>query len=194
MRRTFVSILCGMVCALCCGAAQAQQAIQLWHAMQGARGAELEALVQRFNDSQRDVRVVAEYKGGYEKVMDGALAAQRTGSGPHLVQVYEVGTATMMAAKGAVRPVAQVLAENGERIETKSFLPAVAGYFSDGAGQLLALPFNISTPILFYNPDAFRKANLDPDKPPKTWDDVPKVNGALADGGFEFPYNPVWPF
>ncbi len=189
MRRTLVSIFC----ALCCGAAQAQQAIQLWHAMQGARGAELEALVQRFNDSQRDVRVVAEYKGGYEKVMDGALAAQRTGSGPHLVQVYEVGTATMMAAKGAVRPVAQVLAENGERIETKSFLPAVAGYFSDGAGQLLALPFNISTPILFYNRDAFRKANLDPDKPPKTWYEMPKFMGPLLEAGFECAYTTVWP-
>ena len=189
MRRTLVSIFC----ALCCGAAQAQQAIQLWHAMQGARGAELEALVQRFNDSQRDVRVVAEYKGGYEKVMDGALAAQRTGSGPHLVQVYEVGTATMMAAKGAVRPVAQVLAENGERIETKSFLPAVAGYFSDGAGQLLALPFNVSTPILFYNRDAFRKANLDPDKPPKTWYEMPKFMGPLLEAGFECAYTTVWP-
>jgi sn-glycerol 3-phosphate transport system substrate-binding protein len=193
MRCIFVSILWALYGALCCGTAQAQQAIQFWHALQGERGTELEALVQRFNDSQKDVRVVAEYKGGYEKVMESALAAQRAGSGPHLAQIYEVGTATMMAAKGAVRPVSQVLAENGERIETKFFLPAVSGYFSDGAGQLLALPFNISTPILFYNRDAFRKAKLDPDKPPKTWYEMPKAMGPLLEAGFECVYTTVWP-
>ena len=94
--------------------------------------------------------------------MRGALAAQREGKGPHLVQVYEVGTAHMMAARSAVRPVSQVLSEAGERVDPKAFLPAVASYFSDNHGQLLALPFNVSTPILFYNKDAFRKAGLDP--------------------------------
>ena len=175
------------------GAAHAQQEIQFWHAMQGALGKELEALVQRFNDSQKDFRVVAEYKGGYDEVMTGSLAAQRAGSGPHLAQVYEAGTAQMMAAKGAVRPVSQVLAENGERLETKSFLPAVSGYFSDGAGQLLALPFNISTPILFYSKDAFRKAKLDPEKPPATWYEMPKAMGALLEAGFDCAYTTVWP-
>jgi sn-glycerol 3-phosphate transport system substrate-binding protein len=189
MRRTLISV----VLTLLCETAAAQQEIQFWHAMQGARGTELEALVQRFNDSQKDFRVVAEYKGGYDVVMTGALAAQRAGNGPHLVQVYEVGTAHMMAAKSAVRLVARVLAENGERIETKSFLPAVAGYFSDGAGQLLALPFNISTPILFYNKDAFRKAKLDPEKPPRTWYEMPKAMGALLEAGFECAYTTVWP-
>ena len=189
MRHTLVSI----VLALSCGSAAAQQEIRLWHAMGGALGAELNALVQRYNDSQKDFRVLAEHKGSYEDVMIGGLTAQRAGSGPHLVQVYEVGTAYMMAAKGAVRPVAQVLAENGERLDAKSFLPAVAGYFSDGAGNLLALPFNISTPILFYNKDAFRKAKLDPEKPPKTWYEMPKAMGALVDAGVECVYTTVWP-
>ena len=171
----------------------AQQEIRFWHAMGGALGGELDALVQRFNDSQKDFRIVAEHKGSYEDVMIGALAAQRAAGGPHLVQVYEVGTAHMMAAKSAVRPVAQVLAENGERIETKSFVPAVAGYFSDRAGQLLALPFNVSTPILFYNKDAFRKAGLDPEKPPKTWYEMPKAMGELVTAGYECVYTTVWP-
>ena len=189
MRRTLVSIFLAMFC----GAAAAQQEIRIWHAMSGVRGAELDALVQRYNDAQKDVRVIAENKGGYEDVMVGALAAQRAGDGPHLVQVYEVGTANMMAAKSAVRTVAQVLAENGERLDTKSFLPAVAGYFSDNAGNLLALPFNISTPILFYNKDAFRKAKLDPEKPPKTWYEMPKAMGAMVASGLECVYTTVWP-
>ena len=161
--------------------------------MGGALGGELEALVQRFNDSQQEYRVVAERKGSYEDAMIGALAAQRAGSGPHLVQVYEVGTAQMMAAKSAVRPLAQVMAENGERLDAKSFLPAVAGYFSDHHGQLLALPFNISTPILFYNKDALRKAKLDPEKPPKTWYEMPMAMVALVDAGVECVYTTVWP-
>ncbi|MSQ63652.1 MAG: sn-glycerol-3-phosphate ABC transporter substrate-binding protein UgpB [Betaproteobacteria bacterium] len=189
MRRSLVSI----ILAVFCGAAQAQQPVQFWHAMGGALGGELDALVQRFNDAQKDFRILAEHKGSYEDVMIGALAAQRAGSGPHLVQVYEVGTAHMMAAKGSVRPLAQLLAENGERIEAKSFLPAVAGYFSDAAGQLLALPFNISTPILFYNKDAFRKAGLDPQKAPQTWYEMPKAMGALVESGVECVYTTVWP-
>ena len=182
-----------MVLALSCGSAAAQQEILFWHAMSGSLGVELSALLQRFNDSQKEFRVVAENKGSYEDTMIGALAAQRTGAGPNLVQVYEVGTAHMMAAKGAVRPAWQVLAENGERLDPKAFLPAVASYFSDNGGHLLALPFNVSTPILFYNKDAFRKANLDPEQAPKTWYEMPKSMGALVEAGFECVYTTAWP-
>ncbi len=189
MRRSLVSI----VLAFFCASGMAQEEIHLWHALGGSLGAELDSLVQRFNASQTQVRVVAQHKGGYEDTMIAALTAQRAGDGPHLVQVYEVGTAHMMAARGALRPLWQVLAEGGERLETKAFLPAVAGYFSDNAGRLLALPFNVSTPILFYNRTAFRKAKLDPDAPPKTWYEMPKVMEALSDAGFECVYTTVWP-
>ncbi len=161
--------------------------------MGGALGEELNAFVQRFNESQREFRVVTEHKGSYEDTLIVALAAQREGTGPHLVQVYEVGTALMMAPRRAVRPVWQVLSEGGEAIDAKAFLPAVASYFSDNSGKLLALPFNISTPILFYNRDAFRRAGLDPDKPPRTWYEFPKVIEALKDAGVSCGYTTTWP-
>jgi sn-glycerol 3-phosphate transport system substrate-binding protein len=189
IQHLLVSILLSGFCAT----AAAQEEIQLWHAMGESLGDTLTSLVHRFNTSQSQYRVVAQHKGSYEDTMLGALAAQRDGKGPALVQVYEVGTAHMMAARSAVRPVSQVLAEAGERVDPKTFLPAVASYFSDNSGQLLALPFNVSTPILFYNKDAFRKAGLDPAQPPKTWYELPKIAGALQAAGYECVYTTVWP-
>ena len=173
--------------------ALAQQEIQFWHAMGGALGNELDALVQRFNASQKDYRVVATHKGSYEDTMIGALASQRIGTGPHIVQVYEVGTGHMMAFRGSYVPAWLVMADAGESLDTKAFLPAVAGYFSDSSGKLLALPFNLGTPILFYNKDLFRKAKLDPNSPPKTWYEMPKVVGELKEIGVECALTTTWP-
>ncbi len=161
--------------------------------MGGALGTAMESLAQRFNESQKEFRVVAEHKGSAEDTMIAALAAARSPGGPHLVQATDIGTAQMMAAKSAVRPVWQVFAEGGEPLDARAFLPAVASYFSDNAGKLVALPFNVSTPILFYNKDAFRKAKLDPESPPKTWYEMPKAMGALAEAGYDCVYTTVWP-
>jgi sn-glycerol 3-phosphate transport system substrate-binding protein len=189
MRRLLVLILA----SACCTPAFAQQEIRLWHAMGGALGTAMESLAQRFNESQKEFRVVAEHKGSAEDTMIAALAAARSPGGPHLVQATDIGTAQMMAAKSAVRPVWQVFAEGGEPLDARAFLPAVASYFSDNAGKLVALPFNVSTPILFYNKDAFRKAKLDPESPPKTWYEMPKAMGALAEAGYDCVYTTVWP-
>lgn len=191
MRRILVLLLA----SACCAPAAAQQEIRLWHAMGGALGETFNSLVQRYNESQKDFRVVAEHKGSAEDTMIAALRsqAQRAPGGPHLVQATEIGTAQMMAAKSAVRPVWQVFAEAHETLDARAFLPAVAGYFSDSAGKLVALPFNISTPILFYNKDAFRKAKLDPERPPRTWYEMPKVMGELLEAGYECAYTTTWP-
>ena len=190
-RRLLVSILLWSSCAV----VFAQEEMLLWHAMDGSRGRELETLVQRYNASQTQVRVTAVYKGSYEKTMSEALAAQRSGQGPTVVQIYELGTANMMyAGSGVVRPLWQVFQEAGEKVDAKSYLPAVAGYFADTHGNLQALPFNVSTPILFYNKDAFRKAKLDPEKPPKTWYEMPATMGALLDAvPHSCAYTSSWP-
>ena len=188
LRQVLASCLLAFSCAV-----QAQTEIRLWHSMSGALGEVLQSLVQRFNDSQKDFRVVEEHKGGYERSLIQAMKAQEAGSGPDLVQVYELGTAHLMAARRAYRPVWQVLAEAGEKVDSKDFLPAVASYFSDDAGRLLGLPFNVSTPILFYNKDAFRKAKLDPDKLPRSWYEMPPLMGAILESGLECAYTTTWP-
>ncbi len=175
------SIFLGLALSFSAAVHAAPTQIQFWHAMSGPLGEEVQAVTKRFNDSQKDYVVTATYKGAYETTMAAAINAFRAGDAPQIVQVYELGTANMMAAHHAVRPVWQVMAEAGERLDTKAFVPAVASYFSDRQGRLEALPFNTSTPVMFYNKDAFRAAKLDPDKPPLTWYEMVPTIAALKD-------------
>lgn len=175
------------------GAAHAATEIELWHALNGTQGAEVEALARRFNDAQREVRVKTVYQGGYDQTYSRALAAHFGGKGPHLVQVAEAGSATLLAWRGAIRPAWQVLADSGLQLNAAALVPAVASAFSDADGRLLALPFNNATPILYYNKDAFRKAGLDPDKPPRTWYEMVDMLGALVASGMRCGYATAWP-
>src|SRR5258708_21770007 len=157
--------------------AQAVTEIQWWHAMTGANNDRVTALAKRLNDSQSDYKVTAVYKGSYPEAMAGAIAAYRAGNAPALLQVFEVGTGTMMAAKGAIKPVYEVMAEAGEKFDPKVYVPAVAGYYTNAKGQMLSFPFNSSTTVFWYNKDAFEKAGLDPNRAPQTW---PEVVAAMA--------------
>ena len=144
--------------------AQAQTEIQWWHSMGGALGDALNGLANKFNESQKDYKVVPTYKGSYPESMTAAIAAFRAGNAPHILQVFEVGTATMMAAKGAIVPVAKVMADAEEPFDPKAYLPTVTGYYTDLKGNMLSFPFNSSTVMFYINKDAFKKAGLDPEQ------------------------------
>jgi len=174
------------------GSAQAATEIQWWHSHTGALAEELNSIVSRFNASQSDYKVVAVYKGSYQDSMTAAIAAYRSGKAPEIVQVFEVGTATMMAAGKAIKPVYEVMAQAHEKFDPKSYLPAVASYYSDTHGRMVSLPFNSSTTTFFYNKDAFKKAGLDPNKPPKTWDEVEADAVKLKDAGIACPFTTSW--
>lgn len=160
--------------ALVAGAsqAQAQTEIHWWHALTGANNDVVVKLSNDFNASQKEYKVVPSYKGSYPDTMNAGIAAFRANNAPHILQVFEVGTATMMGARGAIKPVFDVMKESGEKFDPNAYLPAVAGYYSTSKGEMLSMPFNSSTAIMWYNKDAFKKANLDPEKPPKTWPEV----------------------
>ncbi|AXC49681.1 sn-glycerol-3-phosphate ABC transporter substrate-binding protein UgpB [Paracoccus suum] len=157
--------------------------IQWWHAMGGELGAKLEEIVKGFNDSQSDYVVVPSYKGSYPETMTAAIAAFRAKQQPAIVQVFEVGTGTMMAAKGAIKPVYQMMADAGEPFDPAAFLPAVVGYYTDPQGNMLSMPFNSSTPVLYYNKDMFEKAGLDPETPPKTWAEFEDFSAKIKAAG-----------
>ncbi|MET3897972.1 sn-glycerol 3-phosphate transport system substrate-binding protein [Devosia sp. UYZn731] len=162
---------------------QAATQIQWWHAMGGENGAKLEEIAKGFNQSQSDYEIDPVFKGTYDEAMNGAIAAFSANEQPAIIQIYEVGTGTMMAAKGAVYPVYQLMKDQGEPWDQSKFLPAVVGYYSDTDGNVLSLPFNSSTPILYYNKDVCEKAGLDPETPPKTWADMEKFSQQIVDSG-----------
>src|SRR5215831_2279969 len=161
----------GMV-LLAAGEAVAQTEIQWWHAMTGANNDVIVKLADDFNASQKDYKVVPSYKGSYPDTMNAGIAAFRAGQAPHIMQVFEVGTATMMAATGAVKPVHLLMKEAGEPFDPKIYLPTITGYYSTTKGEMLSMPFNSSSAVMWYNKDGFRQAGLDADRPPQTWPDV----------------------
>jgi sn-glycerol 3-phosphate transport system substrate-binding protein len=152
--------------------AQARTEIQLWHAMTGALGEIINEEVKRFNESQARTTVVPSFKGGYVDTMTGAIAAWRAGNPPHIVQVFEVGTATMMAAGPAIKPVHALLDEARIPLDPKRYLAGVRGYYSDTDGRLISMPFNSSSAVMWLNLDAFEKAGLSTTALPKTWREV----------------------
>ncbi len=177
---------------LCAPLAHAQTEIQWWHSMGGALGEALNGLANQFNDSQKEYKVVTTFKGTYPESMTAAIAAFRAGSAPHILQVFEVGTATMMAAKGAVVPVAKVMADAKEPFDPKAYLPTVTGYYSDVKGNMLSFPFNSSTVMFYINHDAFKKAGLEP-KAPKTWKELQAAADKLKAAGQQCVYTTSWP-
>jgi sn-glycerol 3-phosphate transport system substrate-binding protein len=163
----------------------AQTELQWWHAMTGANNEVVNKLAEDFNASQKDYKVVPTYKGSYADTMNAGIAAFRAGNAPHILQVFEVGTATMMGARGAIKPVQEMMKEAGEKFDPQAYLPAVTGYYSTAKGELLSFPFNSSSTVMWYNKDAFRKAGLNPDQPPKTWPDVFEAAKKLKAAGHD---------
>ena len=181
--------------ALACGfalPAQAQVEIQWWHSMTGGLNDWVVGLANGFNNSQKDYKVVPTYKGSYDESMTTAVAAFRAGNAPHILQVFEVGTATMMAAKGVVVPVGKVLTDAGYKFDPKVYIPAVVGYYTAPNGQMLSFPLNSSTTVLNYNKDLFRKAGLDPNKPPTTWPELTLAAAKLKASGVACPFTTSW--
>src|SRR5579871_5003333 len=156
--------------AICASPARAVTEIQWWHAMTGGNNDVVVKLANDFNASQSDYKIVPTFKGSYADTLNAGIAAFRAGNAPGIMQVFEVGTATMMAAKGAIKPVYELMKEEGEPFDPKSYLPAITGYYSTSKGEMLSFPFNSSSMVLWVNLDALKEAGIA--EPPKTWPEV----------------------
>ncbi|WP_027283563.1 sn-glycerol-3-phosphate ABC transporter substrate-binding protein UgpB [Rubritepida flocculans] len=167
--------------------------LQFWHGLAQPLGGILEGIANQFNESQRRFRIVSTFRGSYPETMVAAIAAFRAGTAPHIVQMFEVGTGTMMAAGRAIKPVHELLAETGVAINFDDYLPAVRGYYSLADGRMMAMPFNSSTAIVFYNKDMFRRAGLNPNEAPATWAELRAAATRLRAAGIEVPVTTAWP-
>ena len=173
-------------------AAAAQTEIQFWHAFTGRLGELVAAQADEFNASQSDYKVVQIHKGNYSETLNAGIAAFRAKEQPHILMVFEVGTATMMAAGGAVRPVHEVMGSSGATFDSDAYIGSVKGYYTSTDGDMLSLPFNSSTPVLWVNRDAFEAAGVDPDMDLSTWENVGGALDALKAGGEDCPLVTAW--
>jgi sn-glycerol 3-phosphate transport system substrate-binding protein len=184
-RLLFVAVLATLMAA----PVFAQTEVVWWHAMGGALGEKLNEIAAGFNESQDEFMITPVYRGSYTETMTGAIAAFRAGEQPHIVQVFEVGTATMMAAEGAIYPVFELMADYDVPFDQSAYLPAVISYYVSNDGNLLSMPFNSSTPVLWYNQDALDELGL---KVPKTWDELEAASRAAVDGGYPCGMTSAW--
>ncbi|MCH8927073.1 MAG: extracellular solute-binding protein, partial [Proteobacteria bacterium] len=191
LSKKFAAVAVALAIGGFAGPAAAKTEIQWWHAMGGALGETVNDIAAGFNRSQTDYVIKAVYKGNYTETMTAGIAAFRSGKPPHIMQVFEVGTATMMAAKGAIYPVYQLMADQGVPFDESRYLSAVIGYYTTTDGKLLSMPFNSSTPVVFWNKQAFEKAGLD--RAPETWEEMGEFSKKIiASGGAECGFTIGW--
>jgi sn-glycerol 3-phosphate transport system substrate-binding protein len=174
------------------GSAQAVTEVYWWHSMAQALGDRVNTIAANFNASQTEYKIIPVYKGQYDESMTAAIAAYRAGNGPALLQVFEVGTATMMSAKGAIVPVYKLMADAGEKFDPQAYIGPVAGYYSDPSGKMLSMPFNSSTVVFYYNREAFKKAGLPTDHAPSTWADVETAARKVKASGGQCGFTTGW--
>ncbi|PID63237.1 MAG: ABC transporter substrate-binding protein [Gammaproteobacteria bacterium] len=155
--------------------------ISFWHAMGGQLGETVNKIASDFNASQSDCKLTPVYKGSYEETLTSGIAAFRAKQAPNIIQIFEAGSATIMNAKGAIVPVADLLTENGSTFNKDDYLAGIRNFYADSSGKMIGMPFNSSTPILYYNEDAMKKAGV---KPPKTWEEFEEIAPKLKEAGY----------
>ncbi|MCG7519994.1 extracellular solute-binding protein [Ruegeria sp. Ofav3-42] len=163
-------------------AAFAETEITWWHAMGGQLGETVNKIAEDFNASQDEYKITPVYKGSYEETLTAGIAAFRAGEQPNVMQVFDAGAATVIGAKGATIPVQDLLANNGVDFDINDYIAGVRYFYADSDGKMIGMPFNSSTPILYYNVDALEKAGV---TPPKTWEEFQSTTApALKDAGY----------
>lgn len=160
---------------------QAATEIEWWHAMGGALGETVNALAEEFNASQNDYQITPVFKGSYEETMTAGISAFRAGEAPHIIQIFDAGAATIINAKGAAIPVQDVMSNAGYEFDINDYISGVRYFYADDNGKMVGMPFNSSTPVLYYNKEAFEKAGA---QPPKTWEEFEDVAKKLKSVGY----------
>ncbi|WP_437342618.1 extracellular solute-binding protein [Ruegeria arenilitoris] len=168
--------------AMMANTVSAEVEITWWHAMGGALGDTVNQIAEDFNASQDDYKITPVFKGTYEETLTAGIAAFRAGEQPNVLQVFDAGAATVIGAKGATVPVQDLLEQNGVAFDIEDYISGVRYFYADSDGKMIGMPFNSSSPIMYYNVDALEKAGV---TPPKTWEEFQTVTApALKEAGY----------
>ena len=157
--------------------------IQFWMGLTGLGGELLQKYGDDFNKTQSEYKVVVSFKGQYPEQRAAAVAAFRAGNPPHIMQMFDAGSGDMMSARNAIVPVSEVFKRASLQFDPADFIAPARGYYGLPNGDLLSMPFNVSTTVLFLNKVAFKKAGLDAEKPPRTWPDLIKAAQQIRSEG-----------
>ncbi|MCH9630855.1 MAG: sn-glycerol-3-phosphate-binding periplasmic protein UgpB [Chlamydiia bacterium] len=166
--------------------------IQLWHAFEGFLAKVFTEIVDDFNHSSSSCKIVPIYKGNYKETLNKGLEAFDNGEHPHILQVYEVATLTMMLSDGYFFPVDSLMKRYQKKFDSGVYIDSIRKFYSAPSGKMLSLPWNASTGILFYNKRAFEKAGLDPHTPPRTWVELEEMSEKLVAAGYKG-FTTAWP-
>ncbi|WP_195988799.1 ABC transporter substrate-binding protein [Clostridium sp. D53t1_180928_C8] len=150
--------------------------ITFWHSMGGKGGEAINSLVEEFNNSQEEVKVVAEYQGSYDDSINKLKSSALSNSGPDVMQLYDIGTKWMIDSEYAV-PMQDIIDKNDYDISKLE--ENIADYYTID-GKLYSMPFNSSTPILFYNKTALTEAGLTENDLPTNFNEIIEVANRLA--------------
>jgi sn-glycerol 3-phosphate transport system substrate-binding protein len=183
LKKTLLGLAAGLALGSAAMSAFAQQRteIQMWMGLTGQGGELLTRFANEFNASQNEFRVVASFKGQYPEQRAAAVAAYRAGNPPHIMQMFDAGSGDMTAAKSAIVPVSEVFKRANLQFNPADFIAPARGYYSLPNGDMLSMPFNVSTAVMFYNKDAMKRAGLNPDKPPRTWPELVAATKTIRD-------------
>ncbi len=142
--------------------------IQWWHAMGGALGETVNTMAEEFNASQTDYHITPVFKGGYEETMTAGIAAFRAGKAPNIIQIFDAGSATIINAKGAAVPVQDIMTGAGYDFDMNDYIAGVRSFYADANNKMVGMPFNASTPVMYYNKAMLKEAGVEV---PKTWEE-----------------------
>jgi sn-glycerol 3-phosphate transport system substrate-binding protein len=169
--------------SLMASAAWSATDIQWWHAHADRLGKVVNEFADKYNANQSNFNLVTTYKGGYEDTMTAGIAAFRAKQQPNIIQIFDAGAATIINAKGATIPVADLMIKYGAGFDINDYIAGVRYFYADSDGKMIGMPFNSSTPLLYYNKDAFAKAGIA--SPPKTWEEFELIAPKLAAAGYK---------
>ncbi len=183
LRTKFAALAVAIAIGGISGPATAQTEIQWWHAHAGRLGEVVDIITERFNASQSDYKLISTYKGGYEDTMTAGIAAYRAKQQPHLIQIFDAGAATIINAKGATVPVADLMVKYGAGFNIEDYIAGVRYFYADSDGKMIGMPFNSSTPLLYYNKAILEKAGVA--KPPATWEEFEAIAPKIKAAGYQ---------